>query len=497
MSKLEDCYFVGYAALLEKFALKTPPPRFVAVIGPKHKRYTVDNYQVFTPRHAPEDSLIGHLTFALKYEGIDLAILKSLFLTLSKDTIQTILSKEINGIYSRKIWFLYEWLMNDLLDLPDLKQGNFVDLIDSTLQYPGRPISSRRHRIRNNLPGVVDFCPLIRKTSKLDYYIGLKLRTLIRKNIGEVHPDVLMRAAAFLLLQDSKASYAIEGETPHHSRAERWASIIGKAGQNSLSKQWFEELQREVITDCRFLNMGYRTEGGFIGTHDRSTGLPIPEHISSKGEDVERLMQGIIDTAKSLKAADFPAVLSAALVGFGFVFIHPFEDGNGRLHRYLIHHILSDMEYTPKGIVFPVSSVILERIVDYRRVLQNYSKPRLPFIEWQATDKGNVKVKNETIDFYRYFDATECAEFLFECVYETIINVLPNEVDYLQKYDRMKLFISSYLDMPDRLVDLLINFLAQNKGTLSSRARKQEFETLRDDEISLIESKYSEIFDKN
>lgn len=47
----------------------------------------------------------------------------------------------------------------------------------------------------------------------------------------------------------------------------------------------------------------------------------------------------------------FDAVLAAAMIAFGFVFIHPFVDGNGRIHRYLIHHILLRKNYGSKGII--------------------------------------------------------------------------------------------------------------------------------------------------
>ena len=28
-------------------------------------------------------------------------------------------------------------------------------------------------------------------------------------------------------------------------------------------------------------------------------------------------------------------IVAAAVLAFGFVYVHPFEDGNGRIHRYL------------------------------------------------------------------------------------------------------------------------------------------------------------------
>ena len=119
-----------------------------------------------------------------------------------------------------------------------------------------KPSLSRRHRIRNNLPGTRNFCPLIRKTEKLEQYLGKKLSEAAVENIGQTHPDLLSRAAAFLLLKDSKASYTIEGETPPHSRIERWGRIIGEAGSRALSIEEFEYLQRQVIADSRFIEAG-------------------------------------------------------------------------------------------------------------------------------------------------------------------------------------------------------------------------------------------------
>jgi Fic family protein len=492
----EKVSFAGYAALLEGYELSVPLPDILSVISSKHTKYETDTWRVFTPRHAPEDSLYGQLVFALKNEGVDLAVLKALFDVVPIGEITTAIKKEPNGIYARKIWFLYEFLQDEPLDIPDATQGNFVDLLDGKFQYPGPSRTSKRHRVRNNLPGVRDFCPLVRRTQELDRFIAEDLATQANKTISAIHPDVLMRAAAFLLLEDSKASYAIEGETPPHNRAECWGRIIGVAGQVPLSREELERLQREVITDTRFLQMGYRKEGGFIGTRDRSTGLPMPNHISARYDDLDRLMRGLIETADLLKNSDYPPVLAAAGIAFGFVFIHPFEDGNGRLHRYLLHHVLMEMGFTPKSVVFPVSSVILERISEYRNVLESHSRPRLSHIEWRATEKGNVEVLNDTVDLYRFFDATAQAEFFYSCVEETVSKVLPNEVEYLENYDLMKSFVSQYIDMPDHTVDLLIRFLSQNNGVLSNRAKGKEFKALTEDEVKVFENKYEEIFGK-
>ena len=191
---------------------------------------------------------------------------------------------------------------------------------------------------------------------------------------------------------------------------------------------------------------------------------------------------------------EFDAVLMAALIAFGFVFIHPFEDGNGRIHRYLFHHVLAEKCIVPKELLFPVSAIILERIQEYRKVLEHFLKSRLDLIEWRPTGNNNVEVLNKTIDLYRYFDATKQAEFLFECVEETVNRTLPEEVEYLRRYDLLNEFIKNSIDMPDNLVDLFIRFLSQNNGKLSKRARHKEFEKMTSSEIQAIERKYEEIF---
>lgn len=101
---------------------------------------------------------------------------------------------------------------------------------------------------------------------------------------------------------------------------------------------------------------------------------------------------------------------------------------------------------------------------------------------------------NETIDLYRYFDATKQAEFLYSCVQETIENTIPAEVDYLEKFDLMKDYLDNYFEMPDKTVALLIRFLEQGKGQFSERAKSKEFQELTADEVLSIQEKFHDIF---
>ncbi len=493
----EEGTLAGYGAIVETYNLPVPIPNTLVLISAKNRQYSTSHWLVLTLRHKPKESLYKQLVFAIKYEGINLLILKKLFEVLPEEGILEILQQEPLGQYSRKIWFLYEWLLNKKLSIPDIQTGNYVSLIDEKLQIclPDG-IKSSRHRIINNLSGTRDFCPLINKTEKIQKYISADLVQKNNRYVKKLHKDILQRASAFLLVKDSKASFTIEGESPKSKRAARWGQTIGQAGTKALAKDELLKLQQMVIENKRFTTMGFRKHGGFIGEHDRVTGEPIPDHISARWQDIEQLMNGLIKTNYLLINNEFDPVLAAAIIAFGFVVIHPFVDGNGRIHRYLIHHVLAKKNFSHQGIIFPVSAAILDHIDDYRKVLESYSHPLLDLIEWKETPDHNVEVLNETIDYYRYFDATKFAEFLFDCVNDTIENIIPEEISYLQKYDDFKHFIDNEFEMPDKMVADLVRYLEQNNGKLSKIKRENNFPELTRDEVKQIENRFDEIFNR-
>ncbi len=190
----------------------------------------------------------------------------------------------------------------------------------------------------------------------------------------------------------------------------------------------------------------------------------------------------------------FDPVPQATATAFGFVYIHPYQDGNGRLHRCLIHHVLAEREFTPPGMVLPVSAEMLDRIVEYQRTLQGHSGPLMRFINWRPTAERNVEVLNDTADLYRYFDFTAEAEFLYACVACTVEHDLPNEIDYLRRHDEAQGRIMETVVMPDRLAQDLIMFIRQNDGKLPKGRRKKEFAALTDEEVAQIEAICEEVF---
>jgi hypothetical protein len=407
--------------------------------------------------------------------------------------VEAIIRARPTGSYARRIWFLFEWLTGRTLNVPSAEMGAYVLALDPARQFGTDGENSPRHRVRNNLPGTPAFCPLVFRTPAIEQFMAMNLAGRAREMVNRVPRDLLARTAAFLLLKDSRSSYVIEGERPPQDRIQRWGRAIGEAGRAPLTFDELLRLQRIVIGDERFVHLGLRSEGGFVGGHDRQTHAPTPDHIGARPEDLASLVEGMIAFDRGAEER-LDVVIAAAMLAFGFVYIHPFEDGNGRMHRFLIHHVLARGGFNPPGVRFPVSAAMLARIDEYRTVLESYSRRLSPVIAWRPTDTNNVRVLNDTADFYRFFDATPHAEFLYACVRQTIEHDLPDEAKFLESFDRFRALVESIVDMPDRTLDNLFGFLRQNRGRLSRRARENEFAALTDEEARRIERAYGDLF---
>jgi hypothetical protein len=486
----------GLAALTNGFNLKAPV-RNPSCVSDNHISGSVRTegpWRVHDKRYWPGESFDDHLDFALRNENFDLLVLKKVFSAVEPEVIEAFVKATPKGIPSRRAWYLYELLTGRTLNISDDPGVPAVDLLDTEAYFTGKPRLSRRHRVRDNLLGSGKYCPVIRRTERLNKFTQSRLSEKAAEILGRTGAHVVTRAASFLLLADSRASFEIEGERPPRNRLERWGKAVVQAGKNKLTLDEIIRLQGVLIEDQRFVHVGLRPDCVFLGERDHNQ-EPLPEFIGARPEDLPELMTGMLEANDRMSADGVDAVLEAAATAFGFVYIHPFQDGNGRLHRCLVHHVLAERKYTPAGVVFPVSWVMYDRIDEYRRTLQAHSGPLMTFIEWRATPQHNIEVLNDTEDLYRYFDATEAAEFLYSCVEHTVEYDLPREIDYLRRHDQALRRIMNTVEMPDRVAENLLMFIRQNKGTLPKRRRAGEFKKLTDDEVRLLEGIVNDAFD--
>lgn len=481
----------GYEFLIEKYRLSVFPNWHTSSVSPTGGlRSTIREGRVesvYPQSYWPGDGTGDHLEFALKYDGPNLGILSALFDAVAEDEITVWITSKPTGKYARRIWFLYEFLTGRRLSLRDLTKGNYVELLDGDRYYAARPgRRAQRQRIIDNLLGGRHFCPVIRRTDKLAAMEGIDLRERCREIVAGYPPELLRRALSYLYNKETKSSFQIEHIKPTASRTEKFIGLLEVAEHRDFcEKALLIEVQNRIV-DPRFRDEDYRTNQNYIG-QTISYQKQIVHYVCPKPNDLPDLMDGLFISHRMMKEGAVPAIVHAAAISYGFVFIHPFEDGNGRIHRFLIHNILFLRDAVPKGLMFPVSASMLKNPALYDYSLESFSVPLMRLVEYDLDDLGRMTVPGETESLYQYIDMTAQAETLCDFVKLTVERELVEELDFLANYDKTKRAIQEIVDMPDRLIDLFIQLCLQNNGRLAAGKRRSHFEFLTDDELAGME----------
>lgn len=306
---------------------------------------------------------------------------------------------------------------------------------------------------------------------------------------------VFHRAINYLYNKETRSSYEIEKELPTPDRMEKFVSLLLEAGTEEagtmLDEERLTQLQN-IIVDSRFVAPGFRDFQNYIG-QSLPGYIDMVHYICPPPIFVPSLMDGLKETSN--KTIGIPAEIRAGIISFSFVFIHPFEDGNGRIHRFLIHDVLVSDGIVPKGLIIPVSAHMLNNIRDYDAILERYSRPLLQLIKYSKNQDGGIEVLNpyEVEAYFRFPDLTEQVIYLAETIHATLKEDMPEELLFIQRYDEVKHAIQDIVDMPDRNINLMILFLHQNKGIFPKR-RREQFSKITDEEIEKMEIEYRNIF---
>lgn len=483
---------VGYEWLRRQLSLAVPAPVVESYVVQGARRTAVhdDRTLEFYPRqYAIESTVTAHLRFALRYEPVDIGILVATYKAMDLHELESWVRAEPTGAYSRRAWFLYELLTGKTLDLEDAKTGNYVEALDPERHIVADRRNSARHRVIDNLLGGPALCPMVRRTPRLTERMGIHIDQEARELIESYDPVVLTRAVNYLYTKETRSSFAIEGETPSATRAERFVAALKAASAFIPSKQSLIRLQGEIV-DPRYAAEDWRTFQNFVG--ETVGGYREEVHfICPRPQDVPQLMDGWISMTERLVNSGVDPVIAAAVSSFAFVFIHPFVDGNGRIHRFLMHHILAKRDYSPDGVIFPVSAAILRDRRSYDRVLEAFSKPLSDFISWHWTQEQEIVVTNDTSDLYRYFDATSFAEYFYDRVADTVHRDLKEELGFVAVFDRAFNAVREIVDMPDRRASLFVRLCMQNGGRIAVGKRTQ-FPELTDSEVEQLQTQVQE-----
>jgi hypothetical protein len=445
-------------------------------------------------QHNPQ-TVFDHLEFALKREGFHLQLLRLILPLIPAVEVTAFVRSKPTGGNARRIWYLFERFTGKTLPIADMSVGNYIDLIDRNHYFTGPVMKFPRWRINRNLLHTVHFSPMLRRTPALHPAKDAGLHERCADLIGEVPPAVFQRALRYLYAKETRTSYAIEHETPTQQRAEKFMALLARAATDDfLSEKALVTLQNAIV-DPRYAATEWRTIQNYVG-RTLAPGMEEIHLVPPKPDDIRPLMDDWLKLASRLTSQSFlPPIASAAIVAWFFVYLHPFEDGNGRIHRFLIHHVLAQRKFGPDGVLLPVSAVLLNRPADYDSSLESFSVPLKERSEYDLDDQARMTVLNATRDHFRYIDFTAIAEALYRFIEETIEKELPAELRFLQHYDVARAAMRDVVDMPEPAANLFLRLCLQNHGRLSKNKRKLDaFAKLTPPEITALEEAVREAY---
>lgn len=489
--------WIGYRWLAERHGIRPVQSfRIDSAIGRSRATVREDGYvhQQFPPSARPADTIAGHLTFALKHEGIHLEFLARLFEGLRPADLEAWIAAEPTGQYARRAGFFYEYLTGRTLAFAGVTAGNYVAAIDpGTYLTATHSINHPRWRVRDNLPGSREFCPLVLRTPKVQEAEHYDCQAQLAALEAEFGADILQRSAVWLTIKESRASFAIEHEEKHVDRVRRFAAAMDRWSgrhKNPLSEQTLEALQAEILGP-RATRYGVRRSPVFVGEVDGFR--EVVHYIAPHWEDAPSLLAGLRDCAARTDGGS--ALVRAAVLSFGFVYIHPMSDGNGRISRFLVNDVLRRDGAVPEPFVLPVSATINDSVIKrrgYDQVLELFSRPlmRRNSDDWHfgreqiAADGVRYNLQfdgyEDALPAWRYPDLTDHVEYLADIVRVTIEQEMRKEAGFLRSLRLARERVKEVIEGPDSDLDRIIRSVRDNGGKVSGKLAR-EFPLLADE----------------
>lgn len=498
---METQNLLGGAWLVARYGLELVMPLGVlSRIGGRRSTQVADGIQAetYVESMRPDATLRGHLTFHLKHEVLHLEMLSRLFERIDVGELMAWIDAEPGGQYARRIGFLFEWLTGRELQLNAPRSGPYIDALDDdTVVTASRDCTetNRRWRVHDNLPGSPAFCPILRKTPALKEANAVDVQGLLNELAVEFGEEVLLRSAVWMTLRESRSSFAIEGEGDQTDRIQRFADVMARRtgeGELPLEDASLAQLQSEILGRHTSLQrLGLRQSPVFVGEVVRHQ--EVVHYVAPPPEDLRAMLDGLSVFWRRTQGQS--AVMRSAVMSFGFIYIHPLADANGRLHRFLINDVLRRDGVVQSPMIVPVSSLITRDAAErrtYDRILDTLSRPLMALVagayEFAPTQapypdgiRSNFVFKGDGIarPAWRYPDLTAHVIYLAGLLVRTIREEMREESRYLRHHARARAVIKEIVEMPDLQLDRVIRSIEANQGKLSNALKE---------EIPLLES---------
>lgn len=178
----------------------------------------------------------------------------------------------------------------------------------------------------------------------------------------------------------------------------------------------------------------------------------------------------------------------AAAVCFATVYLRPLADGDGRVHRFLLNHLLAADQVVPPMIVIPVSATIAGSAkgrAQYDQALEVVSRPFMQayadgyrFGQYRVCPDGvetnfEFPQSHDAQHVWRYLDLTEHVRCLSALLRHTVEHEMAEEALLLRQHDDARAAIKRWVEMPDQDADRIIRSLHQSQWKVSGMLRRE------------------------
>jgi hypothetical protein len=266
-----------------------------------------------------------------------------------------------------------------------------------------------------------------------------------------------------------------------------------------------ETLQREILGP-NALHYGLRRSPVFVGETARF-GEELVHYIGPHWNAVPSILAGLQELLK--RTAGLSPVARAALVSFGFIYLHPMIDGNGRISRFLINDILRRDGALPAPYIVPISAILQRadlRPLSYDGALEIFSRPLMKQYqgqwsfgpEQQAADCVRYNLQfdayQDALPAWRYPDLTRHVAFLAQVLELTIDQEMRAEAQYLQLHGAARARLKTIVEGPDHVLDRIIRSVRESRGAISGKLRAEhpilERAEIADDVIRAVREEF-------
>ena len=314
--------------------------------------------------------------------------------------------------------------------------------------------------------------------------------------------------AVWLTIKESRSSFAIEHEGNKLDRIQRFAAVMGqRTGQSAdvLGSAELESLQREILGP-NALHYGLRRSPVFVGETAR-VGEERVHYVGPHWTNVPSLMLGLQEVLT--RTSGLSSVARAAILSFGFVYVHPMVDGNGRISRFLINDVLRRDGALPAPYIVPISAILHRadlRPLSYDGALELLSRPLMQ--QYQSNWSFGPEQRGEdgviynfqfdgyadALHAWRYPDLTRHVAFLADTLDLTIEQEMRAEAQYLARHAAARARLKSIVEGPDPALDGIIRSVRESRGVISGKLRRQypilEREEIVEDVVRAIREEF-------